>query len=87
MLLIGIIAQFSSESTLANPNNAILEAANCSPPLGVTIMTFLVQVTIVFVTAGASLLVQVITRSRLKRELFFWTKKLDVCPAIFILAN
>ena len=76
--LILIIAQFSSENTLSNGHNAILHASRCSAPLRVTLVTFFVKVSTIVITGGASLLVQVITRSRLKRELFFWTKKLDV---------
>jgi len=77
-VLLAIAGQFPLPTTLSNFGNSVVAALVCNKHLVVTIVAFFFEVFISVIAASLSLLLLVVARSRLKRELFFWTKKLDV---------
>eukprot|EP00750_Incisomonas_marina_P029415 INCI7175.4.p1 GENE.INCI7175.4~~INCI7175.4.p1 ORF type:complete len:1381 (+),score=176.24 INCI7175.4:621-4145(+) len=78
IVLLSILCQFPLETAMSNMHNSIISALPCNKHLVVTLVAFFFEVSISVFAAGVSLVLQSVSRSRLKRELFFWTKKLDV---------
>jgi hypothetical protein len=81
-MLLAMVAQFTFRKALSNLDGAITGAVGCSNPLVMTIMAFYSEITIALLAACVFLLFQTVARARLKRELFFWTKTLDVSVGV-----
>lgn len=77
MILLMITSQFTADKTLTNLNGSFTAAVTCNPVLGTVTAGFFTEITIAIVATAAALTLQMTSRSRLKRELFFWTKSLD----------
>jgi len=78
LLILSIFGQFPVVTAMSNFGDALLSSFSCSDDIQVSSMSFSFEFTVSFLAAPVALLLQSISRSRLKRELFFWTKKLDV---------
>jgi len=81
LVLLTIVGEFTMPDALSNLDFSMTSAVQCSNYLVVTIMGFFSEITISIMAASAALLLHTIARARLKRELFFWTKTLDVSCA------
>lgn len=79
VILICVVGMILNKGSLTNLGGTIPFAFDCSPQMQGSVSNFFFTVISFMVCGCLALLLQSISRSRLKRELFFWTKKLDVC--------
>ena len=80
-VLIAVVIQIFLPTSLSNLNNSFGETMGCSAFLVQSAMTSSFQLLVSFIASSLALVLVLVSRTRAMRELFFWTKMLDVSQA------
>ena len=84
LVLLFLVWQLMQGSSVGNLKSSMEVAMGCSLHIVATLMAVLFELFIALTAASAALLFQAVSRSRLKRELFFWTKALNVRDVVML---
>ena len=78
LIILSEASQFFTSNSLMNFNDSLGDALGCSGFLITAVLSCSFQLLIAFIASSVAIMFVVIGRMRAMRELFFWTKKLDV---------